>query len=336
MRARGFTTHVLIRKPFSSSPNCSFFQLVFDGLKKKKKKSKPKTEETVEEGLAATTSSPVSTPSASAAADDASEDINSMFADLKKKKKKKKPDLADFEAKMKAEEEGEGEEEQGDGAAANDDNDAAGGSLEEEGGDGDDDGIFQRDGDDMDASSESTQLKASGSSSSSGAETWLGTNRDYTYQEVRAYIHMCALPKSCSIYDCFEWMSMGVVDGWSTHHDSPCLLSPFSLSRSFLFQLLSRFFRILRQNNPELVGEKKKYTIVPPSVHREGAKKTVFANIADICKRMRRPPEHCIQYLFAELGTTGSVDGSQRLMIKGRFQQKQIENVLKKYIGKER
>ena len=48
---------------------------------------------------------------------------------------------------------------------------------------------------------------------------------------------------------------------------------------------------------------------------------------------MHRQPEHVIQFLFAELGTSGSVDGSKRLVIKGRFQQKQIENVLRRYIG---
>ena len=41
-----------------------------------------------------------------------------------------------------------------------------------------------------------------------------------------------------------------------------------------------------------------------------------------------------IQFLFTELGTTGSVDGAQQLIIKGRWQQKQIENVLRRYIGK--
>ena len=44
-------------------------------------------------------------------------------------------------------------------------------------------------------------------------------------------------------------------------------------------------------------------------------------------------PEHVIQFLFAEMGTTGSVDGAGRLVIKGRFQQKQIENVLRRYMG---
>lgn len=97
-------------------------------------------------------------------------------------------------------------------------------------------------------------------------------------------------------------------------------------------ELLARVFKVLRLNNPELAGEKRRYTIVPPSVHREGNKKSVFANITDICKRMHRQPEHVIQFLFAELGTTGSVDANQHLIIKGRFQQKQIEAVLRRYI----
>jgi translation initiation factor 2 subunit 2 len=96
--------------------------------------------------------------------------------------------------------------------------------------------------------------------------------------------------------------------------------------------LLTRIFQILRKQNPDLAGEKRKYTIVPPSVHREGNKKTLFSNIVEICKRMNRSPEHVIQYLFAELGTTGSTDANQQLIIRGRFQQKQIENVLKRYI----
>lgn len=92
--------------------------------------------------------------------------------------------------------------------------------------------------------------------------------------------------------------------------------------------------RTLHAQNPELSASgRKRYTIVPPSVHREGNKKTIFANIAEICKRMHRQPEHVISFLFAELGTTGSVDGEKRLVIKGRFQPKQLENVLRRYIG---
>lgn len=99
--------------------------------------------------------------------------------------------------------------------------------------------------------------------------------------------------------------------------------------------LLQRFFSQLSQKNPDhALSGTKSYKIPPPQCMREGNRKTVFANIADICKRMKRTEEHVTAYLFAELGTNGSVDGSRRLVIKGRFQQKQIENVVRKYISR--
>lgn len=98
--------------------------------------------------------------------------------------------------------------------------------------------------------------------------------------------------------------------------------------------LLSRFFTQLHNHHPDLLSSgSKSYKIPPPQCLREGNKKTIFANISEICKRMKRSDEHVTQFLFAELGTSGSVDGSRRLVIKGRFQQKQIENVLRRYIG---
>lgn len=97
--------------------------------------------------------------------------------------------------------------------------------------------------------------------------------------------------------------------------------------------LLARFFTLLRNQHPDLAGDgRRNYKIPPPQVLREGNKKTIFANISDICKRMKRQDEHVTQFLFAELGTSGSVDGSKRLVIRGKFQQKQLENVLRRYI----
>lgn len=99
-------------------------------------------------------------------------------------------------------------------------------------------------------------------------------------------------------------------------------------------QLLTRFYVSLHASNPSLLTSAgKRYTIAPPQILREGVRRSIFANVADICKRMHRSPEHVIQFLFAEMGTTGSVDGSGRLVIKGRFQPKQVENVLRRYIG---
>lgn len=98
-------------------------------------------------------------------------------------------------------------------------------------------------------------------------------------------------------------------------------------------ELLGRVFSILRANNPDLAGDRRKFTIIPPIIGREGSKKTAFTNIAELSRRMRRPVEHVTSFLLTEMGTTGSMDGNQRLIIKGRFQQMQIENLLRRYIG---
>jgi len=114
----------------------------------------------------------------------------------------------------------------------------------------------------------------------SSGETWKGTDRDYTYEE-----------------------------------------------------LLQRAFNIMKERNPDMVaGEKKKFVMKPPQVLRVGTKKTSFANFLEISKTLRRTPKHLQAFLLAELGTSGSVDANNHLIIKGRFQQKQIENILRRYI----
>ncbi|XP_076162142.1 eukaryotic translation initiation factor 2 subunit beta isoform X1 [Ptiloglossa arizonensis] len=98
-------------------------------------------------------------------------------------------------------------------------------------------------------------------------------------------------------------------------------------------ELLVRVFNIMREKNPDMVaGKKQKFVMRPPQVVRIGTKKTSFANFTEICKTLHRQPKHLLDFLLAELGTSGSVDGNNQLIIKGRFQQKQIENVLRRYI----
>uniref|UniRef100_A0A6G1SL24 Eukaryotic translation initiation factor 2 subunit 2 n=1 Tax=Aceria tosichella TaxID=561515 RepID=A0A6G1SL24_9ACAR len=98
-------------------------------------------------------------------------------------------------------------------------------------------------------------------------------------------------------------------------------------------ELIEHVFSIIRANNPELnAGEKKRFVLKPPTVLRVGTKKTSFANFLEICKLVHRQPKHMQAFLLAELGTSGSVDANNQLIIKGRFQQTQIENVLRRYI----
>lgn len=98
-------------------------------------------------------------------------------------------------------------------------------------------------------------------------------------------------------------------------------------------ELLKRVFDIMRAKNPNLIeGGKRKFVMKPPQVVRVGTKKTSFVNFTDICKILHRQPKHLLAFLLAELGTSGTVDGTNQLIIKGRFQQKHIENVLRRYI----
>lgn len=98
-------------------------------------------------------------------------------------------------------------------------------------------------------------------------------------------------------------------------------------------ELLKRIFEIILDKNPEMAaGRKPKFVMRPPQVLRVGTKKTSFANFLDIARTLHRLPKHLLDFLLAELGTSGSLDGNQQLIIKGRFQPKQIENVLRRYI----
>mmetsp|Transcript_25834 Transcript_25834/g.77569 ORF Transcript_25834/g.77569 Transcript_25834/m.77569 type:complete len:213 (+) Transcript_25834:254-892(+) len=95
--------------------------------------------------------------------------------------------------------------------------------------------------------------------------------------------------------------------------------------------MLDRIVGILHANNPEL-SEKRRTTMKPPQLMRVGTKKTLWVNFSEICNSMHRSPEHVFQFFMAELGTEGSIDGTQRLVIRGKYVPKYIESLLRKYI----
>ncbi|EGC37399.1 hypothetical protein DICPUDRAFT_46530 [Dictyostelium purpureum] len=97
-------------------------------------------------------------------------------------------------------------------------------------------------------------------------------------------------------------------------------------------ELTYRIYHLLQTNNPDLISDQKRQ-MKPPQVMREGTKKTIWANFAEICGILNRKPEHVLTYVFAELGTNGSIDGNQRLVIRGRFKTSQIEVVIRHYIS---
>lgn len=96
--------------------------------------------------------------------------------------------------------------------------------------------------------------------------------------------------------------------------------------------LLARVFAQIQAHNPELMSDtKRRLVMAPPCMARVGTKKTHFTNFNGICRSLNRDPAHLSAYLFAELGTTGSVDANGALLIRGKYQAKHIEPVLRNY-----
>mmetsp|Transcript_8383 Transcript_8383/g.12483 ORF Transcript_8383/g.12483 Transcript_8383/m.12483 type:complete len:235 (+) Transcript_8383:78-782(+) len=116
------------------------------------------------------------------------------------------------------------------------------------------------------------------------------------------------------------------VDAPGTHQEF--VLDPPTYSYS---ELLQRAVDLLHEHNPEY-SEKRRHTVKPPQLMRVGTKKTLWVNFQEICKMMKRSPDHVFQFMMAELGTEGSIDGNERLVIRGKFVPKYIESLLRKYI----
>lgn len=97
-------------------------------------------------------------------------------------------------------------------------------------------------------------------------------------------------------------------------------------------ELLERVFDHLQSDNPDLLTAKRnKQVFTIPEVFRS-PKKTIWVNFQNTCKNMHRSPEHFITFVLSELGTTGQLDGNKRLVVNGRFNPRQLENVEKNYI----
>jgi translation initiation factor 2 subunit 2 len=94
--------------------------------------------------------------------------------------------------------------------------------------------------------------------------------------------------------------------------------------------LLDRLFNELRDKHPSLVSRKRQ--IIPPPILQRAGKKTMWTNFSTIVSVLKRPIDHIQSYISYEMSTECSVDGNSRLLIKGKFNSKNMETVLKKYI----
>ncbi len=59
--------------------------------------------------------------------------------------------------------------------------------------------------------------------------------------------------------------------------------------------------------------------------------RTVIANFKEICEKLNRPPEEMARFFLREMATGGGVE-DQRLILVGRFEERQLNSALQFYI----
>ncbi|KAK6943239.1 hypothetical protein RJ641_028616 [Dillenia turbinata] len=128
-------------------------------------------------------------------------------------------------------------------------------------------------------------------------------------------------------------------------------------------ELLNRVFSILRENNPELAGNRCSTVIRPPQVLQKGTKKLVFVNFMDLCETfflqlapfdptkkkkkkfvVQDPIDDSVDKLTEKTENLSGCIGNLimlwlscclrwelRLVVKGRFAPKSFEGILRRY-----
>jgi len=76
----------------------------------------------------------------------------------------------------------------------------------------------------------------------------------------------------------------------------------------------------------------KRIVCAPPTMVRIGTKKSGYQNFGVTCDGLARQHKHVMQYILAETGTSGNLDMTNQLILRGRFKPSHMENILREYI----
>jgi translation initiation factor 2 subunit 2 len=95
--------------------------------------------------------------------------------------------------------------------------------------------------------------------------------------------------------------------------------------------LLDRIQSLIKKHNPNIISSSK-VSIPEPVVQKVGPSRSAWLNFSDICDTLARPTDHLYQYVLAELGVEGNLGGESQFLLKGRYNTKHIQSLLKKYV----
>ena len=89
------------------------------------------------------------------------------------------------------------------------------------------------------------------------------------------------------------------------------------------YDLLNKIYDKIGRSDDKSSG---KINLPPIQISKLGTTKTVWCNIKRIAISLHRETEHLQKYTVTELAVNGNMNGSDQLVVKGRFQTRQIEN----------
>ncbi|MFC7076257.1 MULTISPECIES: translation initiation factor IF-2 subunit beta [Haloarcula] len=85
------------------------------------------------------------------------------------------------------------------------------------------------------------------------------------------------------------------------------------------------------EETPEIDGTSERFEVPDPEVRQEG-NTTVFENFQAVCRRLDREPDHVMQFLQNDVGTSGHIDESGRARLTGAFDAARIGNGIDEYV----
>ncbi|KAI5189639.1 translation initiation factor 2 subunit 2 [Nematocida minor] len=123
-------------------------------------------------------------------------------------------------------------------------------------------------------------------------------------------------------YDGFNTMAAGII-----HLEKPESHTKKEENVLSYDMLLARIEKHLKPSDNEVESKIK----IPISIRRDGATKTSL-NITEICRKICREVSHLRQFIEVELSVNCSIDGEERLVIKGVFPEAQLQKIVRNYI----
>ena len=80
---------------------------------------------------------------------------------------------------------------------------------------------------------------------------------------------------------------------------------------------------------PETIENHERFELPELDILQEG-KITIFKNFIDVTDKLRRDPQHLLQFLLKELGTPGNIEG-RRAVFKAKISTQQIDDKIQMY-----